>query len=124
MLTPCLSCGELCEGSRCPECSSAVARLADRSRRLPKRRGRGYDSQWQRLSARARELQPFCLDCGATHDLTADHLPSAWYRKYRGLSVRLEDVEVVCRECNRRRGEARPGSVRYRRWLRESGLKD
>jgi 5-methylcytosine-specific restriction endonuclease McrA len=57
-------------------------------------------------------LQPFCLDCGTVDDLTVDHLPQAWERREQGLAVRLEDVEVVCRVCNSRRGAARGRAVR------------
>ena len=86
---------------------------------------RGYGSAWQRLSARARRLQPFCSDCGATDDLTADHSPEAWERVAAGLPVRLADVDVVCRGCNSRRGRARPWgdgvpAGAYDPWARQS----
>src|SRR5699024_1568868 len=68
---------------------------------------RGYGARWQRLSQRARRLQPFCLDCGTTQDLTTDHTPQAWKRQQEGKSIRLADVVVVCRPCNSERGAAR-----------------
>lgn len=107
MLRPCIVCGELSEGSRCEECSPRPAALRGSS---PDQRG--YDAAWRRLSRRARQLQPFCLDCGSEDDLTADHLPSAWERKAAGLPLRLVDVEVVCNGCNAARGSSRPGSAR------------
>lgn len=101
LLRPCLECGELSEGARCPE-----HRPPARSRPY---REVGYDSAWDRLSKRARRMQPFCSDCGTTEDLTCDHLPSAWERKEQGLPIRLEDVDVVCRAHNSSRGAARAG---------------
>lgn len=65
----------------------------------PNTADRGYGSAWQRLSRQARELQPWCTDCGAEEDLTADHL--------RWPALSLDDVEVVCRPCNNRRGRLR-----------------
>lgn len=99
-MKPCITCGEPCDGPRCPDHA------------LPDHRGtaaaRGYDSRWRRLSKRARKLQPFCSDCGTTDDLTVDHSTEAWQRYEQNLTIRLSDVEVVCRACNSRRGAARP----------------
>lgn len=117
---PCLTCNEMTHnGSRCEECE-ALRRSADnRARARPSKAGtttsRGYGSDWQRLSARARALQPFCTACGSPDDLQADHTPRAWARREAGLTVRLSDVVVLCGRCNVRAGEARPGSERYRR---------
>lgn len=100
--TVCIACGEVAPGTRCEECQT------EREARTTERKGsataRGYDSRWQRLSARARRLQPFCLDCGSAEDLTADHL--VWPART------LADVEVVCRSCNSRRGATRGGRAR------------
>lgn len=104
LLRPCVVCGELSTGSRCAE------HPAPSERKLSAHR-RGYDAAWFRLSAKARRLQPFCSDCGATEDLTTDHTPEAWARKVRGLPIRLADVDVVCRRCNSRRGAARGSSA-------------
>lgn len=102
-LRPCLDCGEPCDGPRCTEHTVAPSKAS--------RHARGYDNAWSRLSKRARRLQPFCSDCGAVADLTVDHSPQAWERQQAGMEVRLEDVEVVCRSCNGRRGQARPSST-------------
>lgn len=120
MRKPCLDCGEVSEGSRCEECAAQFEQVtrrisrrgedATRDRLSP--RERGYDTEWRKLSARARRLQPFCSDCFAIEDLTADHLPSAWVRKAQGKPLRLRDVVVLCRECNSGKGSTRPGSER------------
>lgn len=100
---PCIGCGAVIDaGTRCPDCTPTE----------PSAHTRGYDAAWTRLSRRARRLQPFCSDCGATNDLQADHTPEAWRRKAAGLSIRLQDVDVVCGPCNRARGAARPGTHR------------
>ena len=100
-LSPCIECGEPADGPRCPEHVRPSSPKVSAAQR-------GYDAAWQRLSARARKLQPFCSDCGATEDLQADHTPEAWARKAAGKAVRLKDIDVVCGPCNRARGAARP----------------
>lgn len=97
VLKACADCGELSTSTRCPEHTDAKA-SAHR---------RGYDAAWRRLSERARKLSPLCEDCGTTTDLTVDHSPEAWARKARGLPIRLQDVAVLCRSCNSRKGAAR-----------------
>lgn len=84
------------------------------------RHERGYDNTWERLSKRARKLQPFCLDCGATDDLTGDHTEEAWKRREAGKVIRLQDIEVVCRRCNSERGAAR-GEKSSNRWRSTGG---
>jgi 5-methylcytosine-specific restriction endonuclease McrA len=99
-LRPCLGCGEPVSGSRCQDCSERhrAERPFPSGKRLSKATAseRGYDSNWQRLSKRARQLQPWCSDCGTDSDLTGDHL--------RWTARSLEDVDVVCRSCNSARG--------------------
>ncbi|GAA2184691.1 hypothetical protein GCM10009785_33620 [Brooklawnia cerclae] len=97
-LKPCLTCGALTEGARC-QLHTDTSRPS---------RARGYDTRWDKLSRRARQLQPWCTDCGRTDDLQLDHLPGAWERVAAHLPLRLgADVEVVCGPCNRARGAAR-----------------
>lgn len=98
-MKPCLTCGEPSPESRCPD------HQPDDHQRT--RYERGYDNKWDRLSRKARKLQPFCSDCGATDDLQADHSPEAWRRKAAGKTIRLRDIDVVCGRCNRSRGAAR-----------------
>lgn len=108
--TACIDCGVPTERTRCDECRPAHAKLTRQGR--PDRKGsarkRGYDTHWDMLSRRARALQPWCHDCGATEDLEADHSTEAWERKAAGLPLRLADIEVVCGPCNRARGRQRP----------------
>lgn len=101
LLMPCRDCGELSDQARCIEHRPA------RPHSLGTARERGYNKAWDKLSARARRMQPFCSDCGRTDDLQADHSPEAWERRERGLPIRLQDIDVVCGDCNRRRGQAK-----------------
>lgn len=101
-LRPCLTCGTPSDDSRCPE------HRAERERTVKgTARERGYSSSWDRLSRRARKLQPFCEVCGAPDDLQADHTPEAWARVAAGKSIRLRDVRVLCGFHNREAGAAR-----------------
>lgn len=93
-LRPCLDCGVPSASTRCSA-------------------HRGYDSAWERLSQRARKLQPFCSDCGSTEDLQADHSPEAWARRAAGKAIRLKDIDVVCGRCNTARGKARPDPLQH-----------
>lgn len=101
-MRPCLGCGEPSETTWCPTCRPP------RTNTKPSSTRRGYDTAWRKLSERARRLQRFCSDCGTTEDLTTDHSPEAWQRKNDGKPIRLQDVAVVCRGCNSRRGAAKP----------------
>lgn len=118
-LKPCIQCGEPSSETRCIEHRIEHATAKDEHR--GNRHARGYTSAWDRLSIKARKLQPFCLDCGTTTSLTTDHLPSAWARIAEGKPLRLTDVEVVCNDCNAARGSSRPGSDRFDRWAAEGG---
>mgnify|MGYP000662118958 CR=1 FL=1 len=91
---PCLDCGAPSASTRCSA-------------------HRGYDAAWDRLSRRARKVQPWCSDCGSTEDLQADHSPEAWARHAAGKRIRLRDVDVVCGPCNRERGPARPEVLQH-----------
>jgi 5-methylcytosine-specific restriction protein A len=106
-LKPCLSCGELSPNSRC-----GSHRLRD-TRTNRGRRGR--DKGWDKISKRARAMTDVCSDAhlgGCSGQLEADHRPSAWDRKAKGLPLRLGvDVDVVCAAHNRLRGPARGPSV-------------
>lgn len=111
----CLDCGELSSENYCEECFPEV-RKAQRGERKPGDRiAQGYDSRWQRLSRKARRMQPFCSDCGSEEDLQLDHTPKTWERWRQRKPIRLEHTGgVVCSDCNRARGDARtPGGGRY-----------
>jgi 5-methylcytosine-specific restriction endonuclease McrA len=93
-LVHCLDCGQLSERSRCQRCARA-------------RRGttsaRGYGAAHQRRARQTIAAQPFCSICGATTDLTADHIvPLA-----RGGHPHGE-LRVLCRRCNSSRGAQAP----------------
>lgn len=105
-LRPCINCGQPTTATRCDDCHKPNAPKIINARQA------GYDAQWDKLSRRARQLQPFCEDCGTTDDLTTDHTPEAWQRKAAGKTIRLRDVAVVCRSCNAKRGQARPETIK------------
>lgn len=100
LLKRCLAqgCAYLSDRAYCPQHRAKDSRNA---------RQRGYDTAWTRLSKQARAKQPFCLDCGATADLQCDHSPEAWRAHYEGRPLTLDMVDVVCGDCNRKRGAAR-----------------
>ncbi|MBN7452622.1 HNH endonuclease [Mycobacteroides abscessus] len=93
---PCIKCGEPAPGTYCSGCRPADTRIRNR-------RGQAaYDPHWRKLSQRARKLQPWCLDCGAVDDLTADHIiPKSVAPELVHVAA---NVAVRCRPCNSRRG--------------------
>lgn len=99
LLKPCVECGELTSSARCTEHTVWKPKPY---------RALGYDAAWDRLSKRARRMQPWCSRCGTTQDLTCDHSEEAWRRREAGLAIRLCDVDVLCRSCNAKKGRARP----------------
>lgn len=107
---PCIDCGTPTATTRCEDCQRQ--RWTQTNQRRGTFRQRGYGTTWDKLSRRARRLQPFCTDCETTQDLQLDHLPEAWRRKAEGKPIRLADVAVVCGPCNRKRGAARGDNVR------------
>lgn len=109
-MRPCIECGEPSNNERCDEHKLRGKDKPNGGRHILSARERGYDNAWRRLSEKARKLQPFCSDCGATTDLQTDHSEEAWKRKAAGKAIRLCDVDVVCGPCNRRRGAARESS--------------
>jgi 5-methylcytosine-specific restriction endonuclease McrA len=68
---------------------------------------KGYDTSWDRLSRKARKMQPWCSHCGAVDDLTTDHSPEAWAAKAAGKRITLNMLTVLCRPCNSAKGAAR-----------------
>ena len=82
----CLGCGvKIPSGSRCVTCGNTTAR--------------GLGAAWQRLARQVIREQPWCYWCGATSDLTADHLVP---RSQGGNNVR-SNIVTACRTCNSRR---------------------
>ncbi|SEC94366.1 Uncharacterised protein (plasmid) [Tsukamurella tyrosinosolvens] len=95
MRRPCLGCGELiARGNRCGPCTPKVPTRAVAHA--------GTDSRWRRLSLKARKLQPFCIDCRTTRNLTADHLLPV--SEFPELAYEIENLTVRCRSCNSIRG--------------------
>lgn len=97
----CLDCGTPCHGPRCADHDTKGTATQ-----------RGYDAAWDRLSRRARRLQPWCTDCGSTERLEGDHSPEAWAAKAAGKPIKLTMIDVVCGRCNIARGAARGPSTR------------
>lgn len=106
-LRPCLTCGEPVQASYCPE--HQPSKPSGRNKPAPSKIGYGFT--WRKLSERARRLQPWCSDCGTTEDLTCDHSREAWERFEQGKTIRLIDVDVLCRRCNALKGKQRPGGI-------------
>ena len=89
-LRPCLECGSLIErGSRCERCRRLRNRTRDAMR--PTRIARGYDNRWARRSKAAIAEHPRCEWCGATEDLTGDHVIPGDPES---------PIRVLCRSCN------------------------
>lgn len=83
----CLDCGKLTDGSRCPAHTRA-------------RHTRMYGRRWQQLSLFKRANQRWCEECGATEDLTTDHVVAGSL---------AGGVQVLCRRCNSRKSSGSLG---------------
>jgi hypothetical protein len=61
---------------RCPDCARRYdrAKMARRRARRGTTSERGYDNQYRELRKQAIAAHPYCADCGAIDDLTADHV--------------------------------------------------
>lgn len=82
-------------GVACPLCTTGARRHPSKNTRTAGR----YDYQWRKARAEAIRLQPYCLFCGTSNDLTGDHiLPMK-----EGGSNSLDNIRVLCRSCNTRR---------------------
>lgn len=89
----------VCAVPRCPDFAPAgkprcEGHEAEYQRERNARRSH-YRGAWRKTSERARQAQPWCSKCGATEDLTADHVAA------RSLDA---GVDVLCRSCNTRKG--------------------
>ena len=97
-------CGKVVtSGSRCPVHQHELEMRMDRARGT--RSERGYDSRWRRLAKEAIAAHPWCSRCGmqgsASNPLTGDHkVPLA-----RGGASVMDNVVVLCRRCNSRKGK-------------------
>jgi 5-methylcytosine-specific restriction protein A len=91
----CSGCGKITEKRRCPDCQRKYE--AQRGPRTMKGR---YDGGWVKLVARAKKEHPWCVVCGATEDLTGDHIVPL---RAGGRNVR-SNVQVLCRTHNSSKG--------------------
>ena len=83
----------------CERCS------AIRRAEAPTTAQKGLGSRWQRAAREQIRREPMCARCGATNDLTADHLiPRA-----KGGTV-ADGLRTMCRRCNSSRGAGRKGT--------------
>jgi 5-methylcytosine-specific restriction protein A len=90
------TCGALVQRTPCPTCR----RSKERKRGTTTQRGLGADHQ--RLRAIAIARHPYCSECGATEDLTADHIIP---RSKGGQNV-LSNYRVLCGHHNYSKGAA------------------
>lgn len=97
-LRPCLTCGEPSGRSRCD-----AHRVKAPPKVLPKGHVHLNPARWKALSKRARRMQPWCLDCGTTEDLTTDHVIPV--SEAPELAYKPANIAVRCRPCNSRRGD-------------------
>ncbi len=79
---PCVDCGVIVRASRCKQCQ----RIKERGR--VSRLDRGYDYRWRKLSKQLREIHPFCKQCGATKDLTVDHID----QRFNKLEAKIDQL--------------------------------
>lgn len=93
---PCLTCGDvIASGSHCRECQPI-----DNTR--DKTSAHWNTGRWKNLSKRLRRQSPFCETCSSTAHLQVDHiLPITDYVE---LTYEVENLRVLCRTCNGRRG--------------------
>lgn len=96
LLKPCIMCGELSTRSRCPD-----HRLDDHPNRST-HHAHANTARWKQLSKKARKLAPFCETCGTRDDLTTDHIIPI--DEDPDLTYAIENLRVLCRTCNGRRG--------------------
>ena len=88
---PCLDCNQPTNnGTRCPRCQQTL-----NARRWARRTH--YHGNWRKTSRDLRAQQPYCSQCGATQDLTVDHITPR---------TTTDGLDVLCRTCNSRKGGA------------------
>jgi 5-methylcytosine-specific restriction endonuclease McrA len=96
---PCIGCGvPVPSGSRCGDCRPPTK--APR----PSSAQRGYDNKHRKLSEQARKAQPWCLRCGATERLQADHIVPIL--EAPELRLCKENLRVLCQPCHQQREPA------------------
>lgn len=100
----CIVCGEIAESLRCDQ-----HRGEHEADRRPDRDRKTNGAKWQRISKRVRQMMPWCLDCGRTTDLTADHIVPVAARP--DLEFELANLTTRCRPCNAVKGDTMPDAA-------------
>jgi 5-methylcytosine-specific restriction endonuclease McrA len=94
---PCARCGNVIPaGTHCNACQPTEQRKAK-----PRGHVHTNPAQWKTLSARVRRMQPWCLDCGAVTNLSADHLLPV--SDAPELAYAIENLTTRCLSCNGKR---------------------
>lgn len=98
-MKPCIVCGEPSGQSRCS------------AHRQDTRTNRTHiawrnDTKWKKFSRKLRKMSPFCELCGATNDLTVDHIIPVSQRPE--LAYKVENCRILCRSCNGTKAGAPP----------------
>ena len=94
----CIECGEVGTGTRCEQCQAVRAWRANQMRGGAT--ARGYTRAWEKRAAKVKRAQPYCSVCGATEDLTVDHIVP----KARGGSDEPDNLRTLCRRHNSAKG--------------------
>lgn len=108
MRKPCTVCGEPSEGSRCDE-HRREQENARESRKNVQHPAHANRTRWKNASRRARKAQPWCLDCGATTNLSVDHIIP--FRERPDLAYAQDNLAIRCRSCNAAKGDTMPDAA-------------
>jgi 5-methylcytosine-specific restriction protein A len=95
---PCLDCGNLSDGSRCPPCRGARERRRDAQRGSPAERG--LDADHTAMSRHYKRADATCVHCGrrgtSANPITAGHITP----RALGGSNTPSNYQPECRSCN------------------------
>ena len=86
-----------CSFPRCPGYAVFRGRCAQHAQTTTQR---GYGASWQATRAVVRHQERECRECGATSDLTVDHIRP---QSMGGTNAR-DNLRVLCRPCHSRIG--------------------
>lgn len=91
-LTTCIECGALSDTAHCPD------HRAKKIKTNTDHAAFANNSKWKKFSKKLRKLSPFCEQCGATEDLTVDHIVRVTDRPE--WTYEPDNCRVLCRRCN------------------------